>query len=133
MNNLQRTITNTLKDLSYFSLVLFLVVYIYTLISLQFFAFSIKFDEDNNFNLETGKSPRGNFDGIVNALSTVFIILLGENYYSYMYDAVRSVGIVSVIFFISLILFGNIILVKLFLAVLLENFEDKRQEVEDMR
>lgn len=60
----------------------------------------------------------------MNAISTVFIVLLGENYFVYMYDTARSVGHISVLFFVTLILFGNIILLKLFLAVLLENFED---------
>lgn len=50
-----------------------------------------------------------------------------------MYDAARSTGISSVLYFVTLLLFGNIILLKLFLAVLLENFEDKRKELEEMK
>jgi len=44
-----------------------------------------------------------------------------------MYNAVRSTSRLSIFYFVSLIIFGNIILLKLFLAVLLENFEDKRK------
>lgn len=91
---------------------------------MEFFAYEIKFDKYDQYNLLDGTSPRGNFDGFVNAISSVFIILLGENYFIYMYDTARSVGKISVLFFVTLILFGNIILLKLFLAVLLENFED---------
>lgn len=50
-----------------------------------------------------------------------------------MYNAVRGSGKGIIIYFITLIVFGNIILLKLFLAVLLENFEDKRRELEEER
>ena len=46
-----------------------------------------------------------------------------------MYDTARSLGTASILFYVSLIIFGQIILLKLFLAVLLENFEDKRNEI----
>ena len=36
-------------------------------------------------------------------------------------------------YFLSLIIFGNIILLQLFLAVLLENFEEKRKEIEKLK
>jgi hypothetical protein len=48
-----------------------------------------------------------------------------------MYDADRSVGQASKSFFVVIVVCGNIILLKLFLAVLLENFEDKRKEIEE--
>jgi hypothetical protein len=50
-----------------------------------------------------------------------------------MYNVARSVGKVGILFFVTLIVFGNIILLKLFLAVLLENFEDKRKENEELK
>lgn len=122
-----------MRDLRNFSILLFLVIFVYTLVSLEFFAYKIKFNKDKQYDLENGTSPRGNFDGFINAISSVFIILLGENYYYFMYDAARSTGISSVLYFVTLLLFGNIILLKLFLAVLLENFEDKRKELEEMK
>jgi len=45
-----------------------------------------------------------------------------------MYNAVRATSLGSIIYFLSLIIFGNFILLQLFLAVLLENFEDRRKE-----
>ena len=43
-----------------------------------------------------------------------------------MYDCYRAVGWASSIYFISLILFGNIIMLNLFLAILLGNFNQVR-------
>lgn len=40
-----------------------------------------------------------------------------------MYDHMRSMGWVTMIFFISLYIFGNLILLNLFLAILLKNFD----------
>lgn len=40
-----------------------------------------------------------------------------------MYLAIESTGSMSVIFFVSLVLFGNFIMLNLFLAILLGNFE----------
>ena len=41
-----------------------------------------------------------------------------------MYDAIRCVGWFSSIYFISLVVFGNIVMLNLFLAILLGNFDE---------
>ena len=43
-----------------------------------------------------------------------------------MYDCIRSKGPAAALYFISLILFGNVIMLNLFLAILLGNFEQAR-------
>jgi hypothetical protein len=43
-----------------------------------------------------------------------------------MYDCIRAVGPVSSFYFITLILFGNIVMLNLFLAILLGNFDKAR-------
>lgn len=52
-----------------------------------------------------------------------------------MYLAIESNGSISVLFFVSLVLFGNFIMLNLFLAILLGNFEISslviRSEYED--
>ena len=80
--------------------------------------------------MENGSPPRINFDGFFNSFAAVFNVFQGEQWQFVMYNAIRSTGSASIIYFVTLIIFGNIILLKLFLAVLLENFEEKRQEIE---
>ena len=41
-----------------------------------------------------------------------------------MYDAIRAVGWLSSFYFISLVVFGNIVMLNLFLAILLGNFDE---------
>ena len=51
-----------------------------------------------------------------------------------MYDHYRSEGYVAHFYFITLFIFGNLILLNLFLAILLKNFEEppgKEEEEED--
>lgn len=41
-----------------------------------------------------------------------------------MYDCVRANGWAAYIYFLSLLIFGNIVMLNLFLAVLLGNFDE---------
>lgn len=57
--------------------------------------------------------------------STRTQILSGENWNTVMYDARRATGRVSVLYFVSLIIMGMMIVMNLFLAILLSNFTNK--------
>lgn len=54
----------------------------------------------------------------------MFGVLVGENWNDVMYLCMRSIGWIASIYFISLIVFGNIIMLNLFLAILLGNFDE---------
>lgn len=56
---------------------------------------------------------------------TVFQVITGENWNNVMYDAIRANGFSASIYFISLVILGNFILMNLFLALLLDNFAGK--------
>ena len=49
-----------------------------------------------------------------------------------MYDYMRATSNVAVLFFVSLVIFGNWILLNLFLANLLSNFQEDDQIVEEV-
>ena len=71
--------------------------------------------------------PRENFNTFINAFTTVFIILIGEDWNNIMFDYLRSVGWTSYLFFMTLYIQGNLILLNLFLAILLKNFEEDQE------
>ena len=52
--------------------------------------------------------------------------MIGENWNGVMYDHMRTVGDASCLYFICLVIFGNIIMLNLFLAILLGNFDRAR-------
>ena len=57
------TIMNTLKDLRNFTFLLVIFIFALTLFGLEFFAFKIKINENDEVDLINGSSPRTNFDG----------------------------------------------------------------------
>lgn len=101
-------------------------MFIFTLMGMQFFAGNIKFDENDQFDLN-GESPRYNFDNFRNAFLSVFIIFTGENWNEMMYDGMRSTNPIAAIYFIVVIVVGNIIILQLLVAIVLSNFDESRK------
>lgn len=124
------TVAKTVKDISTFSLLLFLFMFIYSLIGLELFAYKGKFDSDGNVNDLTGDYPSSNFNEFYNAFTTIFIVLTNDGWSAIYYNYYRGVNsVTSTFYFISLIILGQKVLLNLFLAILLENFdEDALQE-----
>lgn len=95
-------------------------MYMYTLLGLELFAYKAKFNDDGNLDLEGGTSPDSNFDKFLNSIITVFIVLTNDGWSSIFYNYNRGAGAVSsTIYFVSLIIFGQKVLLNLFLAILL--------------
>jgi hypothetical protein len=61
----------------------------------------------------------------------VYAVLVGDDWQTIMYDTIRAQGIWTIVYFISLIIIGNIILISLFLAILFGNFET--EEIDEER
>ena len=59
-------------------------------------------------------------------------MFIGEDWNSVMYDHYRATNSLTIVYFMFLFIFGNLILLNLFLAILLKNFEEPPgQEEED--
>eukprot|EP00939_MAST-03C_sp_MAST-3C-sp1_P000527 g527.t1 len=69
------------------------------------------------------ESQRAHFDDFPWACATVFQVLSGENWNTVMYDGWRSTSWAATLFFGVLIVLGIMIVLELFVAVLLSNFE----------
>ena len=154
---LKKTV-KSLKDISNFSLLLMLFMYIFALLGMELFANGALVDEEDNLiageqNIRelyaSGKYytfPRDNFNNVGYALTTIFIVIIGEDWNWTMYQWARAYGYgssisyyIAVLFFLILMILGNIVLFSLFTAVLLKNFEggdddeseDEEEEEED--
>ena len=68
---------------------------------------------------------------------TIFIVLTGENWDGIMYDFTRAKGTVAIIFFVSFVVIGQMMLLNLFLAILLKNFDEssivKRKDLQERK
>jgi hypothetical protein len=101
-------------------------MFTYSLLGMEIFAYKAKFLEDGSIDLAYGHSPPANFDEFLGAFTTVFIILTNDGWTDIYFNYYRTVGsAVSTIFFITLILIGQKIMLNLFLAILLENFDEE--------
>lgn len=130
----------TIKDLGNFALLLFLILFIYTLIGMQFFANRFRFDE-NGYPItsigsqEWAQAPsisRSNFDDFTHAFASVFQIVTTEDWNTIMYDCRKVAGMAGVIYPCSLIVVGVYIFMNLFLAILIGNFSSDEVEEEDI-
>lgn len=74
----------------------------------------------------------------MDAFTSIFIVIMGEDWNFVMYTWIRSVSghsmleFAALIYFMHLIVVGNFILMSLFTALLLRNFEeDISKDIED--
>ena len=95
-------------DIASFSILLFLFIFIFTLLGRELFAERAKFDLSLNIiDLKNGKSRGFNFDTFQNSFVTVFITLTDDNIGSFFYNEYRAVGAASTtIFFVLMIIIG---------------------------
>ena len=133
------TIANTLTKISSFTILLALFCFIYAMIGLEMLSHRARFDRANipvkyfdpinpNTTSEKFSVPNSNFDSFFEALLSVFIVIANDGWTVIYWDYYRtpSVGpIISTIFFMSLVIFGQMILFNLFLAILLKEVEQK--------
>lgn len=74
---------------------------------------------------------RMNFNSFISGFIVVFSVLTGENWDDTMFKFAKQKGYIAIFFFVSLVIVGVMIFLNLFLAILLENFEDDEEEEEN--
>ena len=76
-------IGQTLKDIITFFVLLLIIVFVFSLLGVELFGYSIKINLDNEI-LELddpeGFSPRQNFDSFPEGFVSVFVCLIGEDW-----------------------------------------------------
>ncbi len=124
--NLLKTMGHTVMDIGYFSVLVWISVLTFTVLGMEIFAHKVKYDEETrHLDLVTGTSPQQNFDSLLNAYYSVFIVLANDGWSTIYINHFDVVGYgVASMFFISLLIIGQYILLNLFLAILLQNFDN---------
>jgi voltage-dependent calcium channel L type alpha-1D len=111
------TIARSVAEVATASVVLLIIMFIFVLMGMQLFGGQLgaeKFD---------GSPPRANFDNLWWAFVTVFQVLTGENWNEVLFASVHATGAVATVYFVALNVVGNYLILNLFLAILLGNFE----------
>ncbi|KAJ9468915.1 Muscle calcium channel subunit alpha-1 [Diplonema papillatum] len=109
----------SLKEASYIMLVMLLLVFIYSILGVQLFAAAFP------------PPVRTNFNSLWEAALTVFIVISGEYWATVMKIAIDSTSPVAALYFVSLFVLGNYILLNLFTSVIIFNFKDSVDDEED--
>jgi Ion transport protein len=123
-NQLIDSIIFTLSVMMSYSAIMVLFVYIFSLLGMQFFAGKLVFNEKGQYDPVNGTVPRQNFDTIIWSVTTVLQTLIGDDWSLVMFNCMLSTGWYSCIYFFILIIVGYIILMNLFQAILIGNFEE---------
>ena len=77
------------------------------------------------------KPPRNNFKNFLNGFILIFTVPPGENWDLTMFQFARSHVYIYILYFISLVIIGVMIFLNLFLAILLEDFEEGKDEEDE--
>lgn len=117
MKIITEVIMSSLEQFAYIALLLLLFMIIFSLIGMQIFGGYFQFENPENY-------PRQRFDTFLDSFLTVFQIMTMENWNDIYQLAISSSQniIISLIYLLIGIFFGNYIILNLFLAILLEGF-----------
>merc|ERR1711871_792049 len=130
LNKLLKTIRSAIVGVSNASVVLLIIVFIFTLLGMQLFGG--KFDCTRTPPSECAfadDTPRHHFDNLWWAFVSVFQVLTGENWNEVLYNGILATGWAeSVIYFTLLNIVGAYIILNLFMAILLGQFDDDDDE-----
>ena len=101
---------------------------------MELFGHRVRFD-DNDVPVDPdsglGLSPRPNFDNVGMGFTSIFAIAIGDDWNYLMAMSYRTEGFIAIIFYPFVFVFMNLILLNLFLAILLSNFETSHEEEVD--
>lgn len=124
LSNLVGSLLNSIKSIASLLLLLALFMLIFSLLGMQIFGGKLDFGEEI-------EKPRSNYDSFWRAFVTVFQIMTGEDWNACMYFGIKSWGgfnkaeaVVPVVYYISLVVIGNFILLNVFLAIAVDNLAD---------
>ncbi len=77
---------------------------------MEFFAYKLNYTIDGDVPVPKGTPdsapPRMNFNNFITALASIFNMLQGEDWQLIMYNCVRSIGPLTNLFFVLLVILG---------------------------
>ncbi|KAJ9468458.1 Sodium channel protein 60E [Diplonema papillatum] len=125
LRSLVQVILNAVSDTGYLNLIILLYIFCAALLGMQFFGGSFHFPENCPADNPTcpASQPRAHFDSFYASFLTVFQILTRDDWNTVMWDAMRSTHPSSTLYFLTLVICGDFIVLNLFLAILIQSFD----------
>ena len=118
----------TIKDVTTFAFLLLMFMFIFSLLGMELFGYKVQFFNDmfvapGERLYDKAEAPRPNFNNLMMGFTSIFAVVIGDDWNYLMAMAYRAEGFIAVIFYPVVFIFMNLILLNLFLAILLQNFE----------
>ena len=118
-----REMMATLTETIDFIIVVFIFVLLSSLYGMNIFAYTVRLDgEEIATDLQKGSAPRLNYDTFLESLMTTVLIFLNEEWHIIMFQYMRAFGNVAAIYFIFVLIFGTVLLMKMFIVLFINNF-----------
>ncbi|CEM21952.1 unnamed protein product [Vitrella brassicaformis CCMP3155] len=125
---LLRSMLAILLEMGNFLAIVIIFILVSALIGVHFFRGRADPDACEGDEVEI---PRVNFDNLHQALTVIFIIFTGEDWNSFMYDGMRATGWWAAFYFIIVVVIGNFLVLNIFLAILMSNFEQQSTKIRE--
>eukprot|EP00659_Diplonema_papillatum_P022930 gene22930-35140_t len=106
-----------IRDTGYLNSIILLYIFIAALVGMQFFGGSFAFPDRDE------PVPRATFNSFYWSFLSVFQILTRDDWVVIMWDAMISTGTASALYFLTLVLCGDFLILNLFLAILIQSFD----------
>lgn len=102
---LLETLGRTLRDVATFSILLFIIILVFSLLGLELFAYKVKFSGEE-VDIDNGTSPNFNFNTFFNSFTTIFVVLTNDLQNDIYFNLYRTVGPAQA----SLFIFGMVVI-----------------------
>ena len=132
LNFFLQTLGRTIIKIVPFVILVIIFIFMYAIVGMELFANTLRFDRNNKSieyydtnaeNVSHISHPDSNFDTFAMAMISVFTVFGNGGWTVIYFDCFRVVGSHASLFFISLIVLGQMILRNLFLSILLKEFD----------
>jgi len=120
------SITYTMPIIIPYIVLLVFFMYIFSLVGMSFYAGMIRFDENGKVDLVNGTPPREVYDTLGQSFLTIFQVLMGAEWRFIWYQHMMACGMTAAFYYVFLIIVIGIIMLNLFLAIMLGNFDKSR-------
>ena len=128
MESIKRT-CNRMLD---FFVLFIIILYMYSLLGYSLFHNSLRFSLNGEYSAKR-RSSKFNFDTFTQSLLSTFLIIIGDHWEDVFYQCYKSTynnKFAVLAYFLTLVIFGQIILMNIFLSYLIDNFEKSCWELE---
>lgn len=118
----------TMDNVTVFFGLLVLFIFIFSILGMNLFGCKFCKVEEKFLGGLAKKCERKNFDTLLWALITVFQILTQEDWNMVLFNGMAQTNPWAALYFVALMTFGNYVLFNLLVAILVEGFQESKEE-----